>query len=194
MSVTAYPRRFSQPSVEPITLADALVHLRADADSGANDAYVTTLIAVARQACEERIERTLIQSAWTLTLDSFPEAIQLARPPIIAVQSIQYLDAAGTQQTLNPADYLLDNVSQPGFVVPAYGKAWPETRDQINAVVVSYTAGYGAAPADVPSPIRQWLLLAIGDMYANRNASSDKPSVKRAFADSLLDPFKVWGS
>ena len=193
MSVTAYPRRFSQPSVEPITLADALVHLRADADSGANDAYITTLIAVARQTCEDRLDRSLIQSGWTLTLDSFPDAIQLGRAPIIAVQSVQFLDTNGVLQTLNPADYLLDTASEPGFLVPAYDRDWPDTREQINAVVVSYTAGYGTAPADVPMPLRQWMLLAIGDMYANRNATSDKPSVPRSFADGLLDPYRIWG-
>lgn len=191
--ITAYPRRAGPPTVEPITLADALVHLRADADSGANDAYVTTLISVAREACEDRIERTLIETAWTLTLDSFPEAIQLASPPIIAVQSVVYLDLAGVQQTLNPADYLLDRASQPGFLVPAYDKTWPDTREQINAVTVSFTAGYGATAADVPKPLRQWMLLAIGDMYGNRNATSDKPSVSRSFADALLDPYKVYG-
>jgi uncharacterized phiE125 gp8 family phage protein len=193
MTITAYPRRAGAPTAEPVTLAEALLHLRADADGGANDAYVNTLVSVARETCEERIRRTLITTAWRLTLDGFPEAIQLSRPPVIAVQSLTYLDATGVVRTLDPADYLLDSVSEPGYLVPAYEKQWPETRDQINSVVVNYTAGYGATAATVPKPIYQWLLLAVGEMYGTRKLEGERPSVPHGFAQGLLDPYQIWG-
>lgn len=186
-----FPRHAGQPVAEPLTLPEVLTHLREDA--GVQDAYLTALISVAREACEDRTERTLIETPLLLTLDGFPEVIELRRPPVLSVQSVSYIDPAGVQQTLDPADYLLDRVSEPGYLVPAPGKAWPETQDHINAVTVTYKAGYGGAAADVPRPLRQWMLLAIGDMYAMRNASSEKPRVPNEFADALLSPYRIWG-
>ena len=176
---------------EPLTLAEALVHLREDA--GVSDARVLALITVARETCENRTERTMLSTPWRLTMDSFPDAFELMQPPIIAVQSVQFVDEAGVLQTLDPADYTLDTVSEPGYLVPAYGKEWPATRSQPNAVVVNYTAGYGLLPANVPAPLKQWMLLAIGDMYGTRNASSEKPVVKHNFVDGLLDPYRMVG-
>lgn len=184
-----YPRRTGEPSIEPVTLEEALEHLREDA--GIADDYIEALITTARVACEERIERTLISSTWRVTMDAFPDAIVLFRPPIISVQSVMYLDLDGVEQTLDPQDYLTDLVSEPGFVVPAPNVTWPYTQDRINAVWVNYTAGYGTTADDVPRPIRQWILLAVGDMYSRRNRSSDKPLVPQGFADGLLDPYKV---
>jgi len=57
---------------------------------------------------------------------------------------------------------------------------------------VVYTAGYGAAVADVPAPVKQWILLAIADMYGKRERSSERPAVVQGFADSLLDAYRNW--
>lgn len=187
----AFPRRAGPPVAEPLTLAEVLAHLREDA--GVNDAQVQALITVAREACENRTERTLISTPWRLTMDSFPDAFELMQPPIIAVQSVQFVDEAGVLQTLDPADYTLDSVSEPGYLVPAFGKEWPAVRNQPNAVTVNYTAGYGTEAASVPAPLKQWMLLAIGDMYSYRDRSSEKPTVPHSFVDGLLDPYRMVG-
>ncbi len=173
-----------------MTLAQAKAHLRVD---GADeDAYIQGLIEVARTTAEERLGRTLVNTAWRLTLDDFPEAFTLYMPPVASVQSVIYWSEAGEQLTLDPADYVLDAVSEPGFLVPAPNKAWPATDGRINAVVVNYTAGYGATATSVPAPIRHWMLLAIGDLFAQRERSSDRPALPQNFADGLLDPYKIW--
>lgn len=191
--MNAFPRRAGAPAALPISLADVLLHLKEDADSGSNDDYVLALIETARQTCEDRTERTLITTPWVLTLDGFAEALPLRQPPLVAVQSIQFIDEAGVLQTLDPVDYQVDAVSEPGYVVPAFEKTWPATRPVINAVRVSYTAGYGSDPALIPKPLRQWMLLAIGEMYTHRNRSSERPAVPHSFADALLEPYKIWG-
>ena len=99
----------------------------------------------------------------------------------------------GTQVVLSAQDYVVDAASEPGWVVPAIGTRFPETQG-INAVVVTYVAGYGASATDVPPPIRQWVLLAIGDLYDQYRAlGSDKPTVPNHFADALLDPYRQFG-
>ena len=106
--------------------------------------------------------------------------------------TVKYLDVDGVQQTLAGTEYLVDVDSQPGYVVPAYGKAWPATYAQVNAVKVRYTAGYGTTADKVPAPIKQWMLLHIGHYYRNREAVGASALAPLPFADGLLDEFLIW--
>ena len=187
--MNAFPRRVGNPIAEPFTLAEALIHLRETADGGANDAYITSLISVARATCEERTERTMVSTAWRLKMDGFCDAIELFRPPVIAVQAVTYLDVDGVLQTVNAADYMVDSANEPGFLMPDVGVTWPETQDgAVNAVTVDYTAGYGATGASVPAPLRHWMLCALTYLYENRAA--DLP---QGFADGLIGYYRVVG-
>ena len=186
-------KRTVDASTEPVTLAEAKRHLREDLVNTDNDTDISAAIKAARHACEERLQRTLITTTWQLTLDAFPEAIYLPMARIIAVSALQYYDADGALQTLSGADYLVDTASEPGYIVPGYGLSWPATQDRINAVVVTYTAGYGAAASDVPAPIKQWIKLALGDLYEIRKRSSDKAELPHQFVDDLIAPYKIYG-
>lgn len=183
--------RTSEPVAEPVTLAQAKAHLRVDVPD--DDQYIGTLISVVRTAAEDRLQRTLVHTGWRLTLDKFPLAIRLPMPPLASVQSVQYRNADAQWTTLSSQDYQVDTANEPGFLVPAAGKNWPDVGEGINGVLVNYTAGYGATGANVPMPIRHWLLLALSDLYHHRNRSSDKPAVPQDFADGLLDTYKMWG-
>ncbi len=190
-----FPRRTGAPAALPLTLPECLAHLRADADGGPNDQYVSSLIPVAVAACEERINRTLISTPWRLQLDTFPAGgeIALRMGSVISVQSVTYKDAAGVVQTLSLSAFVLDGDSLPARLVPAVGGAWPATQDgAINAVTVTYTAGFGATAEAVPAPIRHWLLLAVAEMYETRSASAERPVVRNEFVDHLLAPYRVW--
>ena len=183
--------RISTPALEPVSLIEAKRHLRVSVTE--DDDYITGLITVARRAAEDRTERTLIQTTWKLTLDEFPESIILSMPPILSVSSVIYTNTANQSVAMSSNDWFVDKDSQPGWLVPAVGKAWPKTLG-INSVAVTYTAGYGTTAESVPAPIRQWILLAVGDMYDQfRSLSSEKPAVPQHFADALLDPYRFFG-
>jgi uncharacterized phiE125 gp8 family phage protein len=184
-------KRLSTPALEPVSLVEAKRHLRVSGTE--DDDYITSLISVARRAAEDRTERTFITTTWKLTLDKFPESIILPMPPIIAISSVIYTNTSNQAVALSNTDWFLDADSEPGWLVPAVNKAWPETLG-INSVAVTYTAGYGATANAVPTPIRQWILLAVGDMYDQfRSLSAEKPVVPQHFADALLDPYRFFG-
>jgi uncharacterized phiE125 gp8 family phage protein len=169
---------------EPLTLADAKTHLRETLSDATNDAYITSLIKIARQAAEDRSAQTLLQTTWLRTLDAFPCLIELERPPFISIDWIKYVDSAGALQTLASSEYQVDLSGTRARIAPAYGKSWP-TRSQLAAVTVQYKSGYAAA-GNIPTPIVHWIKLAIADMYNRRERSAEQPAVPQGFAEELL--------
>jgi len=185
-------RLITPPSEDPISLEEAKAHLNVDADITEDDNLIRGLIAAAVQAAEHKIGRSLMPQTWELTLDRFVPVITLDKPPIVQVKSVRYMDPDGVMQTLASAAYLLDDFSEPGRLVPAPGMFWPETRCQLNAVRIQFEVGYEDA-AKVPRAIKQWMLLQIGTMYANRESAVIGTIVAELpHVDGLLDRYKVW--
>jgi uncharacterized phiE125 gp8 family phage protein len=157
------------------TLAEAQDQVRSW--SAKDEDYLVKRVKAATAIAEGETNRRLVEQSWKLTLNAFPSvapdgsvrhAIRLPYPPLISVESVKYLDAAGVLQTLVPnVDYLVRAAETPGEIVPAYGKCWPSTRCIEDAVRVEFTCGYGAA-ADVPELLKSGILLLVGTLYANR--------------------------
>jgi len=119
--------------------------------------------------------------------------IYLPYSPLISVDSIQYIDQDGVQQTLDPSLYKVDDVSEPARILPAYGTTWPATRNEINAIAITLTAGW-ASPSAVPQPIKSWMYLRIGAMYENRESDIvlQRGTVdSMPFVDQLLAPYRL---
>lgn len=182
--------KITDATVEPVTLAEAKLHLRVDGTD--EDTLIQALITATRTAAEFKCQRTFITTTWELTQDAFTSALRLQMPRVIAVQSVKYLDVLGVLQTLASTEYVVDATSEPGYVVPAPNKIWPVTYDVVNAVQVRYTTGFGSTAAAVPTPIKQWMLLHIGHYYKQREATAPGSLQPLPFLDSLLDEYRVW--
>lgn len=187
-------RLITGPAIEPVTLADAKLHLHVD-DSG-EDALIQALIASARGQCEHILGRSIMPQTWELVLDSFPadSDIELLNPTIIGITSIKYIDAnTGTEVTLAANQYALDKDNEPGWVMPVAGVTWPATADVANAVRVRYQAGYADA-ASVPEGIKSWIKLAVGVWYKNREAGVEAAitTLPHDFFSGLLDRYRIW--
>lgn len=183
------------PTVEPVSLQQAKLHLRvigdpSDVSANPEDTYISALIVAARQRAEHLTGRALMPQTLELALDSFSRVIRLPRPPLASVSSVKYLDVAGNLQTLDPSAYIVDDHSEPACLLAS--DAWPVTKAASNAVLVRYVAGYATAQA-VPDTIKSWMLLCIGMLYANRE--SVVPGVSVAAlpgVDRLLDGDRFW--
>jgi len=156
------------PTVEPVTLAEAREHCRIDNDD--ENRTLTRLIQSAREQVENDTARALITQTLRMYLDEFPDgdAIELPRPPLAAITSLTYVDAAGATQTWDASNYTADAVREAGRVVLAYGKSWPTARAQANSIQVNYTAGW--TTTTIPAAAKQLVLLWVGHMYENREA------------------------
>lgn len=180
----------TQPSVEPVTLDEAKNHCRVDGTE--DNALITSLIVAARESAEHEIGRALCTQTRELILDAFPPAFVLRGAPVQSVVSVRYLDSTGIEVELDPQDYQLDNASEPAYVVPAYGRAWPDSYPVPNAVRVRYICGYGGASA-VPSGIKAWILLAVGTLHAQRETMTvGAQALPDRFWHRLLDPYRIY--
>ena len=199
------------PGDEPVSLAEAKLHLRVDFPD--DDALIVAMIAAARHHAEMLTRRQLITARWKFVLDRFPvsgclgnagqaagdpfflpgNAILLPKSPLQAVLGIDYLDTGKVLQTLPATDYVVDAACEPARITPVAGSTWPGTLPQIAAVSVLFDAGYGTA-ADVPEGIKAWIKLRVGSLYEHRE---DFALITRGriealpFVDGLLDPYRV---
>lgn len=210
--------RLITSAAEPITLADARLHLRVD-DSG-DDSLISALVSAAREHAESFTGRTFTPSTYEVRFDSFSAGcewprwstsdplwgsiyspywstgyishrlIPLPLSPVASIVSVKYVDVDGVEQTLDPSAYVLDdNPDAPGLRLP-FGGAWPATRAEANAVRVQFV---GAPPAQMGAA-RAAMLLIVGQLYENREeAVYDRGAAlqMQLASRTLLTPYRV---
>ena len=138
-------------------------------NDGAEDDKILALTIAARKLCEQWQNRSYITQTWTQTFDWFPAVIEPARPKLITVTHLKYIDTGGTQRTLvEDTDFLKDIQSTPGRIYPVFGLVWPATRVILNAIELKYTAGYGTTRASTPETAKQAMLLLLAHWFENR--------------------------
>ncbi len=180
------------PAALAVSLAAVRETLRMEAGDTSLDLTLTRWVKAITLVCEHAIGRSLITQGRRLTLDAFPDALRLDQPKTISVQSIQYYDTDNALQTLDPQDYYADLVTEPGYIVPAAGAAWPATYDRVNAVIVDYTCGYGATEASVPANVQTYILTRMAELFDPVTREFKETSQSR-FVERLLDQATVYG-
>ena len=99
----------------------------------------------ARRHCEAFQQRAYLAQTWDFYLNSFPcGCIIVPLPPLQEIEFVKYRDSAGVLQTLDPSEYVVDAFSEPGLICHAYGKSWPVTYPENNAVQIRFVAGGGS--------------------------------------------------
>lgn len=170
------------PAVQPLDWeAQVKSHLRLDSEQE-KERVMSVLVPAADQLARSSTNLSLVDRTLKLTLDEFPcsdRALELPRAPLKSVTHVKYIDGNGVQQTWSTGDYVVsgksadypppdDSPPSPGLIYPAYGKTWPATRSQRNAVEVQYVAGYGATHESIPALLRAGMLLIVGELFERR--------------------------
>lgn len=179
---------------EPITLAQAKAHLRVEDTN--DDTYITTLISVARSACENYLGYMLARnSAVNFYLDQFPNSSVITlngvwKPGTVA---ISYYDTTDTQVIL-ASGYSVDQHSQPARILLDDDTNWPDTSDNIPSGINIDMTNAGTADVDeIPKAIHQGMLLVIGRYYEIRQDVVLGTQVNEIpkMTEHLLNPYRI---
>jgi hypothetical protein len=176
-------------TLEPVSLAQAKAQLRVDFT--ADDAVIAGFIGAARRHAETLLRQTLLTTVYDWYMDGFPSSgggyfnrvirqmgpnpqwlpngaaiLYLPKPPIVSVASVKYVNSSGTLTTIDASTYQV-STGQGARIQPITGQVWPVNRQDIDSVVVRYTAGVANADL-ITDDIKSAMLLVITYLYENR--------------------------
>ena len=138
------------------------------------------LVPTAADWVEGKTGRALITQTWELRMPQFPVGggrITIPKPPLITVDSIQYIDTGGILQTWSNTLWQTENPAKKGpkvlqgHVWPAFNQHYPTAQHHPESVTITFTCGYGPAAKDVPAGLREAMFLIVSDRFLNREAT-----------------------
>lgn len=154
------------PSVLPVSVDDCKAWMRLN-DSTEDD-LISEWIEAAAFMFMSQTGYALTETALRLNLDGWPVegVVYLPRRPLKTITSVEYLDTAGSWQTLTGTSADLKSV--PGRVV--LGPSRPSLHNtQVPKLRVNFTAGHATADA-VPKAARVAVKQLVGHYYNQREA------------------------
>lgn len=212
-------KRTTDPIIEPVTTDQLDVYLRGDGVLALEEGdLLRALISSAREYVEEVTHRALISQSYTLVMDSWPSVrntdlgwwdgvregsisagaqrhVELPIGPLISVASVVTYSDDNTSTVFDASNYFLDTNATPGQVILNTGAVWPLSTRSRNGVEITYVAGYGDTPLDVPSPLRQAVKMIAAHWYENREfvktQSDQNQAAAPLHAQSILNRYRV---
>jgi uncharacterized phiE125 gp8 family phage protein len=177
---------------EPVTLAEAKLHLRVDHDS--DDTLILALVQAARESVESYTGRTLVSSSYygyADTVDAY--GWELTKCPVTSVTAITYKDENNAAQTWAATNYILNSTRTPARIGLSDSSTTPSTYGGNHDWTIEFICGYANA-AQVPAAIKAAMLLMLGHLYEHRESvvigvtASEVPMTVKY----LLDPYIIW--
>lgn len=164
--------RSAAPASEPVTLAEAKAHCRVDFTD--DDDLIGGLVsaAVAQVDAQGILGRAMVTQDWAQWEPQSPGWVKLDLGPFQSLVSVEYYDADGVLQTATLSDFETRLSGDFVIVKPKDNAAWPNADARPDAIKITYRVGYGAA-SDVPSNIKQAILMMVAHWYENREAASE---------------------
>ncbi|WP_062225670.1 head-tail connector protein [Aureimonas frigidaquae] len=171
----------------PVDLDEVKAHLRVT--GFAEDELIERLMKTATQRLDGpygKIGRCLLTQTWAYTTDRVSREIEIPLAPVSAVSSIT---------GLIPADYTVHRLRDlDGTVIrPASTGSW--YLNHAGERVVTFVAGFGEAPDDVPEPIRTAITMHVAHLYEHREsvtASAISLSETPQAYEDLIAPYRKW--
>lgn len=155
------------PVVEPISLLEVRQHLRLTSDQTEDDQILLGMISTARRLVERRLGVALVCTQYRATWPAARAVVELPNPPLLQGEAypilVESLDVDGDATTVDDENYRLDGDATPARLI--FSTVPP------GELRVTYYAGLPAGSRIAPQ-LRSAMLLIIGHLYANREAST----------------------
>jgi uncharacterized phiE125 gp8 family phage protein len=186
----------AEPATEPLTLAECYTHLRVfivDSDGHPEDDLILALAKAAREYCENFTGRSLALKDYEVRFAAFPDPLELPHPPFVALLNGITITDNVSDNAIDEDLYAVDDYTDELVSIAPTG-SWP-TVTTGNTVRIRYRAGYGdesEAAGHLPASIKAAMLLVLGHLFANREASAAQALATVPLGvESLLRPYRV---
>lgn len=191
--------------VEPISLATMKDHLNVDFD--ADDLLIAEYMRAVREWIERKTNHLMTYRTFRADLPRFYDEIFMPWRPLIEVQAIRYY----SNDSPTVLTDLFDQVSSPAVssavfredtgrsrIYRARGESWPAVdAGRHDAVQITFAAGYALTgspeqPTGVPGALKSALMLMTGDLYENRESTTQLRMEQLPTADRLLSLWREY--
>lgn len=169
-----------------ISTADMKAYLRVDGTG--DDALIASHVAAATETVKQFTRRALLTETFVFKCDGFTSphgddrllalgpgvhtgsrhyltgggtSLDLPFTPLQSISSVVTYNRSNTAATYDAANYGVD--LQSGRVYLNEGQMWPSDLRDLDAVQITYVAGYGSG--SIPEPILQAIRLYVSGMY-----------------------------
>jgi uncharacterized phiE125 gp8 family phage protein len=166
-------KHVSGPVIQPVTLTEVKMHLKLEPEDVIEDQLIASYMYGARIEAENFLDEKIGRQTWDLFTECWPYGALPIRP-VISVDSVAYVDAAGVEQTVDPATYIFYPGSGRIFLRPGY--SWPGTstypgsgiRTRVTAGIEPVSDGQSPPTPRYPDNIRVAILFRVGTFYRVR--------------------------
>lgn len=170
--MTAALELVTAPATSSLTLEE--VKAWSVVEFGDDDALLTNLIHAAEAHVDGTGElgRAMITQSWAQWECNSPGRVRLLMSPVQSLTSVEYY-SSGVLETATLSDFELWRDGEFMICKPKSGAQWPAADSRPDAIKITYSAGFGDDPEDIPESVRQAMVLLISHLYENRSAVSD---------------------
>ena len=199
------------PDHYPVDVRDVKNFLRLDEDE--DELYVRSLIGAATEYVEQYTGRALINRTVLMAVDGVAELdvplmegltdgpdlplrkrhMNLPFGNVSSITHVKYYSDDDTEYTMDGDTYYLDSISVPAKIVLRSGSNWPTSLRVANGIQITYVAGYGSNPKQVPEQIRLAIMQYVAFMYEHRGETEGNvmPQMPNSIP-VLLQPYKIY--
>lgn len=149
------------------TLAELKAYLRIEASD--EDALLAGLLRAGQGYCEQFVGQWLIEREARETVAAERAWVRLAARPVVSIEHVEGIDAAGATVPLGAGDYAID--------IDGRGEGWVRATGPIAAgrLRVTYRAGMAQDMNGLPDAIRHGIVRIAAEHHAAR--ATGQPSV-----------------
>jgi len=183
----------------PIPLEDLKLDLRVD--SSDEDDTISRMARAAGAFLEIRTGWSVIPGTYQVLLCEFPcGPLEIYRSPLRDLESIEYLSAADTWDTVDLADFQISRRRKSFVIAPLSTFVAPTLFTDLDSVRITFTAGFDAEDSSfgdgtqpIDDGVRTLMTMLVAHWYQNRELFlADKGAQIEEKAGSMLGAYRTF--
>jgi uncharacterized phiE125 gp8 family phage protein len=181
----------SSPAPDLAQIADLAGQLRLPEGTAADPAtaaLLARLLQTARVRVERLTGRALGLRQVELRAASWREPVAVPLRPVVTLDAVATVDAAGATSPLNRADWRMGSGEEPSVV---YVGPWPPPEPPPGGHgAATLTVGYGPAWGDAPADLREAVTLLAANGFEDGAAGRDAAAALPLSVAALVEPYR----